>query len=547
MNRDCLISITYAITAGLILLLVLSVGQFPDLDLWGRLSIGALIEQTGKFPYFDVFSYTAPHAQWIDHEWLSGVIFYKILVHLGEPALLGFKYVLVFSPCLLVFDLHRHHRKWPIAYSLFLFLLLVPIIAIGYYATIRAQIFSLFFYSVFLWLLENVRLSRFSERWLYSLIPMGILWGNLHGGFILGLLLCIVYGISESIQKKKIKSSLPYFNTFISILLMLSIFNPYGAQYWNFLLKAWTLNRQFISEWQPLIFGSPNFIEIQCFTFIALLLSLFSIFKPWQERSNSIFSNYPLSNILVLLSAILMVFRALRFAPFLALAFWIVLPNLLPSAYIKRLQSQSNPSSSNHPSNLQIVIPACLSLLSIFGLCYLNPTTPVFRVIVPDALTINSHLDPYPVEAMQYLKKSPYRGNLMTGLDIGEFVYWNLYPKFKVGMDGRFEEVYQRKQFLENYEFYATHNPKKIMHFLDTTQTDFVLSRPNFMHSQILMKSHKWTVIFQSPTYWIFARAAVLNKFPPFQPKHDFFPKKILTLSDFVQPEDLKRFKAEAQ
>ena len=66
--------------------LFIASGQFADPDLWGRLSIAALIFQNGRFPYHDVFSYTASHARWIDHEWLSGMAFYTILAHLGEPA-----------------------------------------------------------------------------------------------------------------------------------------------------------------------------------------------------------------------------------------------------------------------------------------------------------------------------------------------------------------------------------------------------------------------------------------------------------------------------
>jgi hypothetical protein len=546
MERSPIISLLYAAAAGFILILVLAVGQFADLDLWGRLSMGALIEQTGRFPYYDVFSYIAPHAPWTDHEWLSGLVFYWILVHLGEPAFLCFKYLLIAGTLTLLFDFHRRSEKFPASYSFFLFLLLVPIIAIGYYATIRAQIFSLFFYVLFLWLLELVRIQQRSPRWLLSLIPLGALWGNLHGGFILGVLLCLAYSVGEAIQQRNVKAGLPFLGSSMGISLLLTIANPYGVKYWPFLLHAWTLDRKFISEWHPLTLNSFDFIEIKSLVFIACLILAISTFKWVRKHTERSTSTDSLSTILVLLLSILMVFKALRFAPFLGLTLWMVLPSMLPVSILSRFQPLPVKGQFNSKINWQMMAPIGVAILAIFGLYYLNPTTPVFRVVVPDALTMSSDTDPYPVEAMKYLRESPYSGNLMTGLDIGEFVYWNLYPKFKIGMDGRFEEVYQKEQFHQNYKFYAGNNPEKISQFLDSTRTDFILTREHFPHVQILTKTPDWTIIYQQSSYWVLARTSVLKKFPAFKPQRLFITNKILTLSDFIQPTELQRFKAEA-
>src|SRR6202012_4194785 len=58
--------------------------QFADADLWGRLSGAGLWLGSGNFPYRDTLSFTAPSQPWIDHEWLSALIFYGVLREFGE-------------------------------------------------------------------------------------------------------------------------------------------------------------------------------------------------------------------------------------------------------------------------------------------------------------------------------------------------------------------------------------------------------------------------------------------------------------------------------
>src|SRR5262245_60414491 len=82
-------------------------GQFADPDLWGRLAIGAVIEQTGRVPLVDDFSFTARGSAWIDHEWLTGVVFHRVVSVLGEPGLIGLKYTALVVCLASVFALHR--------------------------------------------------------------------------------------------------------------------------------------------------------------------------------------------------------------------------------------------------------------------------------------------------------------------------------------------------------------------------------------------------------------------------------------------------------
>ncbi|MFH0945791.1 MAG: hypothetical protein V2A76_11385, partial [Planctomycetota bacterium] len=62
-----------------------------DPDLFGRVAVGRLIEARGGVPEQDPFAYTRTKPVWIDHEWLSGVVFYRVARFGGDSALFLFK------------------------------------------------------------------------------------------------------------------------------------------------------------------------------------------------------------------------------------------------------------------------------------------------------------------------------------------------------------------------------------------------------------------------------------------------------------------------
>jgi hypothetical protein len=70
----------YYITASLgafSLFVLLAYHNIADGDLWARLAQGACIWKTGHLIPKDLFAFTRVLAGYIDHEWLSGLIFFR--------------------------------------------------------------------------------------------------------------------------------------------------------------------------------------------------------------------------------------------------------------------------------------------------------------------------------------------------------------------------------------------------------------------------------------------------------------------------------------
>ncbi len=49
-----------------------------DADIWHRLAVGKIFFQTGWVLKHDIFSYALTKPVWVDHEWGSGVIFWRL-------------------------------------------------------------------------------------------------------------------------------------------------------------------------------------------------------------------------------------------------------------------------------------------------------------------------------------------------------------------------------------------------------------------------------------------------------------------------------------
>ncbi len=167
-----------------------------DLDLWGYLAFGRLFWGQGQFPYQDVFAYVPTLKPWIYHEWLTGVLFYPLYRTLGAPGLQVLKYALGLATVGAVYLTARRRGAdlWPTALLLF-FCPLVPAPGLQPSPGPGFHLFRLCHLPL------PAGDARLSGRWgkLWLLVPIQIVWCNLHGGFLAGLGLIFLYAVGEAL------------------------------------------------------------------------------------------------------------------------------------------------------------------------------------------------------------------------------------------------------------------------------------------------------------------------------------------------------------
>ena len=182
----------------LTLLFISQINTILDIDLWWNLKAGEYILQNLKVPHIDIFSYTLKDKPWIDHEWLSQVLFYPVFSRFGWQGLNILKaFIVSLSFFIVLFLASSGFKRLRYAVSF----MLLSVLAFNYRSVVRPEIFSYLFLCIFLYILETNRRP-------YLLPFLQIIWVNMHGYFILGPVLLAFYCIGS---RERVKRYLPIF------------------------------------------------------------------------------------------------------------------------------------------------------------------------------------------------------------------------------------------------------------------------------------------------------------------------------------------------
>ncbi|HEY4800625.1 MAG TPA: hypothetical protein VII99_16215, partial [Bacteroidia bacterium] len=363
-------------------------------------------------------------------------------------------------------------------------------------SSVRAQVFTWFFFALYLYLLEHAKLSG-PWQGLYLLPLIQLAWCNLHGGFLAGLGLVAIYTVGEFISRR---SFLPYL-LFLVPSVLVTLINPYGIEYWEYLGRAVTMPRPHVTEWFS-VFESYQYGMTNVWLFIFLFTLIFVIlFGMWQSHCWEVTSSLALGVTLVL------GLGHIRHLPF----FLILVGAYLPVCFQSNVRYAQSQPWLRRLWNLRSVKMATMTFLSLsifLNLGFLVRENP-FSLTIPGTLSGKLSSDripvdawPYPVDAVKYIKKHGLSGNILTQFGWGEFIIWELYPQCLVGFDGRYETVYPpevEKKFIEFiYALPQWHR------FLEDYPPDMILLNKRKEIARLLQKDPSWCQTFVDSTSVLF-------------------------------------------
>jgi hypothetical protein len=168
-----------------------------DGDAARHLTVGELILRSGRIPDRDVFSHTMSGKPFVPYEWLAEVasaVAYRGAGLGGTLLLHGTVVAVTFA----VLFWHLRARGHAIPLCLGVTMLAASAATLHWLA--RPHVFTFLGVAVFGALLDGWYAGRLSRRWLWLLPPVVVLWANLHGGFLVGLLLIGVYGAADVLR-----------------------------------------------------------------------------------------------------------------------------------------------------------------------------------------------------------------------------------------------------------------------------------------------------------------------------------------------------------
>lgn len=457
-----------------------------DPDLWGYLAFGRQFWTLDGFPYSDIFAYTPTKPLWVYHEWLTGAVFYPIYQFLGATGLQISKYAIGLGTAWLIYKTARMRGASPGA-SIACLLLISPFFSFAY-SPIRAQVFTNLFFVLTLLILEKSRQTR-HPRYLWWLVPIFLLWANLHGGFVAGLGIIGLFAVGQTLSGNK---AMPYWLILIPATFI-TLLNPYGPQYWIYLKDALLMPRPDISEWHSLFFALQGG-DLSANILVFLILFILAILMFFASRS------YRLSDIFLLLATSFLAFQHVRHQSL----FFIMMGCLAPLYFTGAWNSfrQSMNQTDRWKKIFHVLTPVlfcCLFVFFGFRLITGQPLDLTLRNTPPG----QTSEDNYPAGAIHFIKQHKLRGNILPEFNWGEYILWSL-PESRVAIDGRYETVYTEKSSKEYFAF--TRGASGWQDYLNQYPHDMVLFRQESFIGQALRTLPEWRQVYSDTDGILFIR-----------------------------------------
>lgn len=453
-----------------------------DYDLYARLIVGEHFFANGWITYQDFVSYTPTHL-WYDHEWGSSLVFYAFLKLFGNFGLILVQALTMFFTAFFVIKtqkLQKHAYPTSIAFMagfLYLFSHQNPSI-------VRCHMFSFMLFAMLLYFLEKTRLKNSNLLW--WMLPITIIWNNLHGGIVSGLGMIFIYMVGAIISRKPWKK---YFWVLV-ISTPLLVINPYGADYLNFLVSANVKNRKFITEWWG-VFTQRHVIYYYPIFCVSIFVILLNFIK---------FLNKKKLNITKLLTLITTATLGIIHVKLLSLVLIVVAA--LYYNEIARLFSK------NSLRFLNKVAYVCV----ILAICYIPFTNPTVA---------RTSAAKYPISEVEFIKQNKLAGNLITTFGLGSYTSYKLYPQNLIYMDGRYEEVYYDREF-DNLINYEKAEPVLCEIVLREYPTEILMPDKTTPIYEYLKNNSNWEEVYTGTICGVFLpRNRKLHKQPFLQPSQD--------------------------
>jgi hypothetical protein len=224
-------------------------GYFVRQDTWLALVSGREVAQHW-LPHHDTLTIWTHGVRWIDQQWLAQLWLYWLALLGGHTLLLVVTVLSLFVTLLAATAAARSLGASPARAAIGAFM---AIIAAPWETELRAQSFALPLFVLVYWLL--VTDARRPSRRVLLVLPILVLWANLHGSVTLAAGLVVLHGVLRLVQTARRRVEADWLVPVALIVLspLAPFASPYGfalGHYYRLLLFRPPL-ADFVIEWRP--------------------------------------------------------------------------------------------------------------------------------------------------------------------------------------------------------------------------------------------------------------------------------------------------------
>ena len=397
-----------------------------------------------KLLHTNFYSYATPDFEFVNHHWLTGVIYFLVWKRVGFAGLNAFYILLGCLTFLLFFRMAQKAAGWAIATALAM--AMIPILYVR--ASVRPEIFTLLFCGVFLWFLWNHYNGLLSWRSLLVLPVIEVLWVNLHIGFIFGPVFIGAFMLAELLKRQpreQVTSGVNPWETefykekrflltrwlgILSLTLLATLINPSGIYGAAYPLTIWSNYGIDIIENHSIPYleshGFKGEYPLIKLTLIVLALSFFAVYRRAARFPTALFI----------------------LAVFLGGMGWFAIRNQTLMAMFSLAAIGINAGLSGAGelwSRWRTKVAIALAVMILAGAYSTG------RKLLVRKQTIGLGLYPDTSAAADFLRASNLQGPLLNNLNIGGYLTHYLYPQYRIYVDSR-PEAYPASFLYDKYQ-----------------------------------------------------------------------------------------------
>jgi hypothetical protein len=475
-----------------------------DGDTGWHLRTGEWILAHHQVPHVDLFSFSRPGAPWFAWEWVWDVIF--ALLH-QAGGLAAVVLASVATICLTTVGMFRLVRRKCNNGLVAIAVTLLATGACSIHWLARPHLFTLLFFVVTLHITERAAAGR--TKLLAWLVPLTLLWTNMHGGFFVVFLVLACHigsdllnaAIERDGERRSLflRSTLPWLATGLGCLAVTFI-NPYGWGLHKHIVEYISdpYYLQHVGEFQAMNFHSPAVVYFEPLMILAVVTAL------WDARHRRF------AEVFLSLGWLHLALIAQRNLPLFAIA----ASPLVARGIVAAIDAAREPvlngwigrtarwfdvscASFEETDRLWRVHLASVVPLLFVGALLLAPK--------PATAKFNATYDPsrFPVGAIPVLR-TPETHRIFAEDQWGDFLIYNLYPSKQVFIDGR-SDFYGDDFGVAYLDLInVQHGWEKT---LDKYDIDTIAISPKFALASTLKISRDWRVVYDDGFTVVFRRA----------------------------------------
>ncbi len=466
-----------------LLLLSIFVGFFHPItaitqDLGRHILTGEIILQTHNVPKTNFYSYTYPTFPFINTHWGSEVLFYILSQTVGIAGLLLIMSILVVAA--FAVELQYVFKKVDaIALGVIGFLYLGVLFE---RTDLRPELFSFLLTAIFVTILYKYR-EKYTS-WIFLLIPLELLWTNLHvyfaigitviGLFFIDMLIGEIRKIREIRKIWEVSNRLKALGIVLAACIVVTVINPNGFAGTLYPLRVFENYGYAIEENQNIfflwsLFQKPT-IVFYGISVVVLFASLFLNIKKTK----------PIDWFLALFFALLGASAERNFPLF------VFATGIPATVYLSVLVDKIS------KKRFAIIHTFLFFVLSL-ALCWQIMS-------VASARGFGAEVPKGAKGALDFVKQHGIAGPIFNNFDIGSYIEYRLYPKYRIFVDGR-PEAYPKDFFQKTYipmqedpQLFESMDQKYHFNTIIFSHTDQTPWAATFIKD--ITKNPKWNVVY---------------------------------------------------